>query len=245
VFLSFLERMFPPASPTETTVQTGEGLVELRLVRHRGARRYTLRLGADGAARVTIPRGGSRAEAIQFVRERLGWLAEQVRNRAAKPPVDRSWRAGTTILFRGDSVVLEASANGAAGVVRFAGQSVPVRSVDGDLRPAVERHLWRLAACELPPRVVALAARYGSPLGRVTVRNQRSRWGSCSPRGTISLNWRLIQTPAFVQDYTITHELMHFRHMDHSARFWCAVELACPDYQSAEQWLKDHDHLLR
>jgi hypothetical protein len=77
------------------------------------------------------------------------------------------------------------------------------------------------------------------------VRNQRSRWGSCSRRRTISLNWRLIQTPAFVRDYIILHELMHLREMNHSARFWRQVEIVCPDYRNAEHWLKQHSRMLR
>jgi predicted metal-dependent hydrolase len=73
---------------------------------------------------------------------------------------------------------------------------------------------------------------------RVTVRAQRTRWGSCSRRGTVSLNWRLVQTPDFVRDYIILHELAHLRHMNHSARFWREVERLCPEYRTAEHWLK-------
>jgi predicted metal-dependent hydrolase len=73
---------------------------------------------------------------------------------------------------------------------------------------------------------------------RVIVRNQKSRWGSCSVRGTISLNWRLIQVPDFVRDYIILHELAHLRHLNHSARFWAEVKRVCPDYLAAEVWLK-------
>jgi len=77
------------------------------------------------------------------------------------------------------------------------------------------------------------------------VRNQRSRWGSCSHRGSISLNWRLIQAPPFVRDYILLHELMHLREMNHSPRFWSEVESVCPYYQVAERWLKAHSRLLR
>jgi predicted metal-dependent hydrolase len=79
---------------------------------------------------------------------------------------------------------------------------------------------------------------------RVTVRSQRTRWGSCSRRGTISLNWRLIQTPAFVQDYIHLHELAHLIEMNHSEKFWRQVERLCPDYLAAERWLKQHRNLL-
>ena len=114
-----------------------------------------------------------------------------------------------------------------------------------DLRPAIEKHLWQLATQELPPRVQAFAAQHHVTVRRITVRNQRSRWGSCSRRGTISLNWRLIQTPSEVQDYIILHELMHLREMNHSARFWREVKSVCPDYEVAERWLKQNASLLR
>jgi len=77
------------------------------------------------------------------------------------------------------------------------------------------------------------------------VRSQKSRWGSCSRRGTISLNWRLIQTPDFVRDYIILHELAHLREMNHSPRFWRAVIEFCPGYRDAERWLRAHSDILR
>ncbi len=86
---------------------------------------------------------------------------------------------------------------------------------------------------------------YNVAIHRVSVRNQRSRWGSCSARGTISLNWRLIQTPPFVRDYIILHELMHRREMNHSKRFWAHVELVYPEWREAERWLKENAKLLR
>ena len=113
------------------------------------------------------------------------------------------------------------------------------------LRQDIERHLWHLAAKELPPLVVAMAKLHCVPVTRVTVRNQRSRWGSCSRRGTISLNWRIIQAPDHVRDYLILHELMHLRQMNHSARFWKEVATVCPEYEKAELWLKAHSSLLR
>jgi predicted metal-dependent hydrolase len=73
--------------------------------------------------------------------------------------------------------------------------------------------LRTLATRELPLRVMELAVKHDINVSRVTVRNQKSRWGSCSRRGTVSLNWRLIQTPSFVRDYIILHELAHRRHM--------------------------------
>lgn len=118
-------------------------------------------------------------------------------------------------------------------------------SVPVDLRPAIEKHLRQLASRELPLRVAELAREHGFQVHRVTVRNQRSRWGSCSKRGTVSLNWRLIQTPLFVRDYIILHELAHLKEMNHSRRFWREVARLCPDFARAERWLKEHGGLFR
>jgi len=79
---------------------------------------------------------------------------------------------------------------------------------------------------------------------QIVVRNQRSRWGSCSASGTISLNWRLIQTPDSVRDYIIHHELVHLQEMNHSPRFWTRVEQSYPAWRDAERWLKQNGSLL-
>ena len=219
----------------------GTRTVPLRLVPNGRARRYILRLQADGTARVTIPRGGSQKFAREFARQQAGWLEAQLRKREDNPPV-RDWADGTEIFYRG--LLTPLTLDAAAGVAMFADRMVPISGV-GAVRAAIERHLRQLAAGELPPRTLALAAEYGLTVRRVTVRNQRSRWGSCSRAGTISLNWRLIQAPELVRDYIILHELMHLREMNHSPRFWRRVAGVCPQFAEAEQWLKQHGRLLR
>lgn len=97
---------------------------------------------------------------------------------------------------------------------------------------------------ELVPRTAELAHQHGLVIQRVSIRKQRSRWGSCSRRGVISLNWRLAHAPEFVRDYVIIHELMHLREMNHSSRFWDHVDAACPQRREAEGWLKKHATLL-
>jgi predicted metal-dependent hydrolase len=216
--------------------------VPIEFVRHRGARRYVLRMRPDGSARVTVPRGGSQAEALAFAQRQHAWIEGQL----SKPPPARraTWTHGTTILFRGEIATLTLAAG--ESEIRFADQTLRIADAASRpcLRPEIERHLRRLAARELLPRVLELAAAHQLRIARVTVRDQRSRWGSCSARATISLNWRLIQTPPFVRDYIIIHELMHLHEMNHSARFWRRVEAACPNFREAETWLKKHNSLL-
>jgi hypothetical protein len=219
--------------------------IPIAFVRNPRARRYVLRLRPDGLARVTIPRGGSAAEARRFAERNRDWLDRQLQRLATQPKRPAEWLVGTEILFRGEPVKLEAGVNGESGMIRFGTEVVRVPHAAADLRPVIEKLLRRLAAKELPPRVLEFAALHQSPVRRVTVRNQRSRWGSCSRRGTISLNWRLIQAPSYVRDYLMLHELSHLREMNHSARFWREVERVCPDYETAERWLKQHSALLK
>jgi predicted metal-dependent hydrolase len=108
------------------------------------------------------------------------------------------------------------------------------------ISPEVERE-WRARATrELPARLLELAAAHGLRVDRVSVRNQRWRWGSCSRNGHICLNWRLVRMPPPIRDYVMLHELMHLKRMDHSPRFWKLVAQACPGYQIARKWLRDH-----
>jgi predicted metal-dependent hydrolase len=125
--------------------------------------------------------------------------------------------------------------NGAAGA----------RPVDPDAAARIEQQREQ-AARELPIELLALAAVHGITVTRVSVRNQRSRWGACSSTGSITLNWRLLLVPPYVREYVMIHELMHRRELNHSKRFWRHVAAACPRYQEARRWLlADGRHLFK
>jgi predicted metal-dependent hydrolase len=110
--------------------------------------------------------------------------------------------------------------------------------------PSGDDALRTRAVRELPRRLLELAAAHGLAVARVSVRNQRSRWGSCSRAGHICLNWRLVAMPPAVRDYVMIHELMHLRRLDHSPRFWKLVAAACPNYQTYRAWLRlRSDHM--
>ena len=113
--------------------------------------------------------------------------------------------------------------------------------------PSVQdrRALRERASRELPPRLLELAACHGLVVSRVSIRNQRSRWGSCGRDAHICLNWRLVLMPATVRDYILIHELMHLRRMDHSPAYWRLVADAYPDYRVAREWLRRHGSSLR
>ncbi len=220
-------------------------LVPVQFVRHRRAKHYILRVRDDDTVRLTVPKYGSKREAIAFARTRLDWIEKQLNRPRRKEVAPDDWGEGTEILFRGVTTSLSVGEEGERMRVAFAGHTFTFRANGRSVRDATQRFLWELSRPELSGRTLELAARHGLEVRRVTVRNQRSRWGSCSAAKSISLNWRLIQTPAHVRDYVIVHELMHLRQLNHSPRFWKLVEAACPDYRAAEKWLKENTGLLR
>jgi len=228
-------------APEQFWLTVGAQRVRLHFLRHPRARRYVLRLNSDGSARVTLPRRGSMTEARRFVHRNISWLERQLLRQAAQAHRPLPLLPHSEILFRGESVRLEKSGE----EIRFATETLHINNAVTDFRFPIERHLWRLAARELPLRVLELAKLHQFSVQKVTVRNQRSRWGSCSRSGTISLNWRLIQAPPFVRDYLILHELAHLREMNHSRRFWNEVAKLCPNFPEAESWLKLNAGLLR
>jgi len=212
------------------------------------ARRYRLYVDRDGQPRVTVPRRGSLREAERFVRQHFDWLTGQVERARARLASNAGWSHGTEIMFRGRLARIELDERDGLRRIKITEEEIPVTGAGSageiELRPLVVKHLWLLACRELPARVRELAAQHSVPVRRVTVRNQRSRWGSCSRRGTISLNWRLVQVPYEVRDYIIVHELMHLREMNHSSRFWAHVAAAFPGFEVCEGWLRKHGRTL-
>jgi predicted metal-dependent hydrolase len=208
--------------------------------RHARARNYVLRLHFNKTVMVTIPRKGTRKFARQFVASRKTWLEKQWSILESRRIMPQVLRPGMEILLGGQQVPLELCRHGEEWELQFGAERMVVANPDSNLRPALEHHLRAMARTQLADRVRSLAILHDSNVKHIVIRNQRSRWGSCSCNGTISLNWRLVQLPDYVRDYIIIHELMHLRELNHSPRFWREVERACPDYRMAEDWLKQN-----
>jgi len=219
-----------------------------KLVRHPRARQYVLRVLPDGTPRVTIPRWGSKRDALAFLDAQRDWVARQRAAQAARAQVrpSREWHDSHLLLLGGSTIPLHRGSASRAGVVEQDGALVVTpRPRDGDdLRPVASGWLLLRARRILPPRLLVLAAQFDLTVTHVSVRNQRARWGSCATGGRISLNWRLIQTPDDVRDYVLIHELMHLRQPNHSARFWALVARACPGHEARRRWLRAHEAAL-
>lgn len=208
----------------------------IEFVRVRTARKYILRVRPDGTLRVTIPRRGSKTEALAFVARQRDWIAKE-RARVERDQAPVRWTHGSAILLDGEPAIIAVEHGPDGATASVGGRSVAVADVF-NVRPEVERDLREIARARLIPRLRELADAHGLTLTRATIRNQRSRWGSCSRSGTIALNFRLVQMPPAVAEYVLVHELMHLKQQNHGPRFWALVEQACPDFRDAERWLR-------
>jgi predicted metal-dependent hydrolase len=226
--------MRPSARPRHLIVAGQQ--VPIAVVRHRRARRYVVRVTSEGV-RLTVPRGASISGGLAFAERQSGWVEREWRRQRER---SAPWIPGTRLWFRGEQVAL-AVAN---GQVRVGSERVDAEITGRNLRTIVEPWMRVLAERELPARCLELSDRCRLAVARVSVGNQRSRWGTCSPQQVISLNWRLIQMPPDVSDYIILHELMHLKQPNHSRRFWREVDAVCAWWRSAERWLRMHGREL-
>ena len=112
------------------------------------------------------------------------------------------------------------------------------------LTPEEHHALIRAAKVDFPQRVSCFAEKMGITYGRITIRSQRTRWGSCSAKGNLNFNCLLMLCPEDVRDYVVIHELCHRKELNHSARFWAEVERILPDYKIRQKWLKDNGSSL-
>ncbi len=121
---------------------------------------------------------------------------------------------------------------------------MPVSDLTDTQRAALTQRYIAAAREYFPKRAAHFQQFTGGTYNRITIRDQKTRWGSCSARGTLSFNWRLMLAPPAILDYVVVHELCHLTHMNHSPAFWQAVEAVCPDYRDSRRWLKEHGQEL-
>lgn len=237
LMLPFAETPATPDLEVRPAVRPPAPADRVEFVRTPRARRYVIRVRPDGTLRVTVPRRGSRAEALRFVDRQRAWI-ERERTEVAARREARRVVHGASLLLRGSPATIQLEESRGETSLSYGGRRVAVPAGARDLAGLLEQDLRRLAREELVPRLRELAAQHGLAVTRVTVRNQRSRWGSCSRAGAIALNYRLVQVPPKVRDYVLLHELMHLKQQNHSPRFWRLVHAACPAFREAERWLR-------
>jgi predicted metal-dependent hydrolase len=183
-----------------------------------------------------LPRGVPADQAIRFLAAQRGWIAARLEALPAPVP----FAEGAIVPVFGVPHRIRRDEDPAAPPVAILGGEIRVRGDPAHLARRVRDHLVRLARQELTRRARLCAARIGRPLARVGVRDTRSRWGSCSAKGSLSFSWRLVLMPEAVMDYVVAHEVAHLVEMNHGPRFWRLVRTLTPDCATPRAWLKRH-----
>jgi predicted metal-dependent hydrolase len=226
-----------PPDPQLTEIAFDGAIYPVELRRHARATRYTLRVQATNRAIVlTMPMRGSVREAKAFAERNGGWIAARLKRLPQAIP----FADGLELPLRGvpHRIVHRPGARGT--VWTETGSDMPLLCVAGDrahLARRVRDFLKREAKRDLDAASRRYAAQLGVAIKRISIRDQSSRWGSCTAAGALSYSWRLILTPPHVLDYLAAHEVAHLVEMNHSRRFWRVVTRICPDWECAKAWL--------
>src|SRR3984893_14056416 len=230
-----------PSEPRTIEIVFDRSVYLVQLRRHRQARRYTLRIQATTREVIlTIPPRGALKEAGECAQKHGGWIAA----RLGRLPEAAPFADGVVVPLRGvpHRIAHRPGLRGTVWTGTDTGGEL-LLCVTGN-GPDIDRrgggYLRREARRELETASLKFAAALGVAVKRITVRDQSSRWGSCSTTGLLSFSWRLILAPSHVLDYLAAHEVAHLVEMNHSARFWRLVQRLCPDHGRAKTWLDAH-----
>lgn len=209
--------------------------IERKAVKH-----LRLVVNRDGTVRLVLPTRASMKSGLAFYNDRQAWVASKRRQLQQHQQSAAEVSVLGRVQLHGEEYQVVFGA--AKDAVNHATREVFIR---GEKSDTSQYRVWRnLAAQDLRQRLADEAERLAVAVNKVSIRDQKSRWGSCSMRGNISLNWRVALMPVWVGNYIIAHEFSHLAHMNHSAAFWQEVERLCPAYKEAEQWLKQQGSAL-
>ena len=228
-------------------------IIPYRVVRNPRARRTIISLAEDGV-RLTVPKREALRDAVDFLESHGGWVLDEYRKMIARRErLSRQIESGDGIPYLGyhyPLVIVEGRDK--RTTIEFTGKRFIARLSDSENGESRERIIrsnlqswYRTAARRIiTQRANLIAGVIGVSFGRITIRDQKTLWGSCSNKRTLSFNWRLVLIPLDMLDYIIVHELCHLVCLRHSERFWKLVEKWVPGYAAREKWIRDNEASL-
>ena len=221
------------ASPEILSLANGRD-IPVRIRHSRRARRILLHVGVyDGKVEIVLPPGASAREGLGFAATQTSWVADQLsRIGDAVPFAD-----GAVFPLLGHTVTIRRTDSRSA-LPFLSENELVVGGRDDTVPTRVRRWLRTRALQEISPRANAMGEKLGRKPARISMRDTRSRWGSCSREGNLNFSWRLVMAPENVLDYVVAHEAAHLRELNHSDRFWALVDTLCPDVGQARGWLR-------
>jgi predicted metal-dependent hydrolase len=220
--------------------------INYTLKRSQRASYARLEIKRDGSLTVVIPKSYDMDRLQDLLREKQRWILRKLAEYEKARPryAERCLEDGDTVPYLGRelSVVIQRSAAN-SGSVRLERDRLIVNpgSNNSDIGMPLERWYRERAAGLLRIMADEISAGIGVKYRRLTIRGQRTRWGSCSHKGNLSFNWKLMMAPEAVIEYVVTHEVAHLKEMNHTRRFWKLVEKHCPRWREHRKWLKEHE----
>ena len=229
-----------PPVPELRTLDLAGRLMPLTIRKHERATRITLRIEPGGRAlKMTVPHGVPVREINAFLDRHQGWLITKL----SKFEPDAKLRDGGEILIRGVPHQIEHSGSlrGITEVLHLDGEHIlRVSGMPEHAGRRIAAFLKKEARADLERLVKLHASTIRADVASITMKDTRSRWGSCSSRGNLSFSWRILMAPPEVIDYLAAHEVAHLKEMNHGPRFWALCKKLCPHTEEAKAWLKRH-----
>lgn len=208
--------------------------LKIKIIRSSQAKRLTLRIDSKEHLPVlTMPTRGSEKKAFNFVFTHQDWII----NMLSRLPQEQKFCDNCQFSLFGKETTLKHQPHAKGGVYMENGELIVCGHAEFIHRRTTD-FLKKLAKTKLTDLAKQKAALIECPINSVTIKDTKSRWGSCSSKNNLNFNWRIIFAPQYVIDYLVCHEVAHLLHQDHSPAFWKCVSDLCPQYKEGRQWLK-------
>ena len=215
--------------------------IPLRLRYNAKAKRIILRVDQEtGGAIISLPRHASETEAISLVNERIDWIVDKIR----EFPPKITLTDGQSLTLMGQHITIRHRPDLKMGV-QLIGSEMIASGMREHLHRRIVDWLKKYTKEIITPQAHSMASQLECKINRISIRDTKSRWGSCSSQGNLSFCWRLIMTPEWVLNYVIAHEVSHLKHMDHGPEFWQIVGTFGVKPKQARIWLNQHGRVLQ
>ena len=220
------------------TMKIGNPPISISVGQSKIAKNYSIRISNNnGGVKLTIPRNGTCQQALEFAKSRENWIREKLSNQL--PEITPCY--GSVLLYQGKKLIIQQSET--KNIYQHENEIFipgPLEKISGKIKG----YLKVKARDHLDFSSRKYSDLLGKSYKRITIRDTRSRWGSCTSDGNLMYSWRLIMAPPNVLDYVTAHEVAHLSHLNHSEEFWNTVEFLMPDFKNYKDWLKSNGQLL-
>jgi len=234
------------------TLEYGSKQMELEVIESKRRKNsFAISIEADGKVMVRVPEGSSREEILSVVKKNRKWILKKQDELEKKKEEKLPFlsETGIGILYQGkikEMIIRKNNAFVCPTIREGEGKIIIYTAKEENtlLKAALSEWYWKEAKKMIEKRVAYFRPFVKEQIGTIRIKEQKSRWGSCSGKGNLNFNWRLILAPPEVLDYVVAHEMAHLKYMDHSTAFWNHVSELMPDYSQWNNWLKQNGTYL-